>query len=219
MNKFMLELRFFRSSHYIQNSNSGAIMNKEDFAFGIVGIILGLVIGFYFANLTQPSATSSQQAATNSSPQTSVNSGSGNPQLPPNHPAVDPSKPMPAGPLPPGQTAGTPEAASPNAAELPSLEPLPASSKEERAEHKYKNIQLLKGIPAERLMNVMFAFKSSLNVDCDFCHIKDAFEKDDKPMKQIARKMIKRMNEINADGAGGRVTCYTCHRGQRKPAE
>jgi nitrate/TMAO reductase-like tetraheme cytochrome c subunit len=77
----------------------------------------------------------------------------------------------------------------------------------------------LKGIPAERLMNVMFAFKSSLNVDCDFCHIKDAFEKDDKPMKQIARKMIKRMNEINADGAGGRVTCYTCHRGQRKPAE
>ena len=194
-------------------------MKKEDLAFGIIGIVLGLIIGFYFANLTQPSVSSSQQAANNPAAQTSVNSGGNSTQLPANHPAIDQSKPMPAGPLTPEQTAGTLNATAGNVAELPSLEPLPASSKEKRAEQEYKNIQLLKGIPAERLMKVMFAFKASLNVDCDFCHIKDAFDKDDKPMKQVARKMIKRMNEINSDGAGGRVTCYTCHRGQRKPAE
>jgi hypothetical protein len=195
-------------------------MNKEDISFGFVGIVLGLIVGFFVANWTQPNTTASQQtASSNTSAPTSVNSGATGSQLPPNHPAVDPNKPVQAGPLSPGQTAATPNAATGEVAELPSLDPLPAGSKEKRAEQEYKNIQLLKGIPAERLMSVMFAFKSSLNVDCDFCHIKDAFEKDDKPMKQVARKMIKRMNEINGDGAGGRVTCYTCHRGQKTPAQ
>ncbi|MBI3653354.1 MAG: photosynthetic reaction center cytochrome c subunit [Acidobacteria bacterium] len=194
-------------------------MNKEDIGFAIVGIVLGLVIGFYFANLTQSSVNATQQAANSATPSTSVNSGAGTPPLPANHPAID-GKPMPAGPLPSdATTGGAPNPAAGDIAELPSLEPLPAGSKEKRAEQEYKNIQLLKGIPAERLMKVMFAFKSSLNVDCDFCHIKDAFEKDDKPMKLVARKMIKRMNEINSDGAGGRVTCYTCHRGQKTPAQ
>jgi hypothetical protein len=195
-------------------------MNKEDISFGFVGIVLGLIVGFFVANWTQPSTSATQQtSSSNTSAQTPVNSGATASQLPPNHPAVDPNNPVQAGPLSPGQTATTPNPATGEVAELPSLDPLPASSKEERAEQKYKNIQLLKGIPAERLMSVMFAFKSSLNVDCDFCHIKDAFEKDDKPMKQVARKMIKRMNEINSDGAGGRVTCYTCHRGQKTPAQ
>ncbi len=192
-------------------------MNKEDIGFGFLGIILGLIVGFFAANWTQPSLT--QQTASNTPASNSAGPLAPGSTLPPNHPVVDPDKPVPAAPLTPGQTAATPNAAAGDVAELPSLEPLPASSKEERAEQKYKNIQLLKGIPAERLMSVMFAFKSSLNVDCDFCHIKDAFEKDDKPMKQVARKMIRRMNEINGDGAGGRVTCYTCHRGQKTPVQ
>lgn len=192
-------------------------MNKEDISFGFIGIVLGLVVGFFVANWTQPSAT--QQTAGNMPAPTSPGPVAPGTQLPPNHPTVDPDKPVQAGPLPSGQSGATANAASGEVTELPSLEPLPASSKEKRAEQEYKNIQLLKGIPAERLMNIMFSFKSSLNVDCDFCHIKDAFEKDDKPMKLVARKMIKRMNEINRDGAGGRVTCYTCHRGQKIPAE
>lgn len=213
----MLELRFFWNDHYIQISSIGAIMNKEDISFGFVGIVLGLIVGFFVANWTQPNLP--QQTASNTPSPTSPGPVAPGAQLPPNHPTVDPDKPVQAGPLSPGQTAATPNAATGDIAELPSLDPLPASSKEKRSEQEYKNIQLLKGIPAERLMSVMFAFKSSLNVDCDFCHIKDAFEKDDKPMKQVARKMIKRMNEINGDGAGGRVTCYTCHRGQKTPAE
>ena len=194
-------------------------MSKEDLGFGIVGIILGLIVGFFVANWTQPNVTETQQTASTTPSPASPGPVAPGTQLPANHPTIDPDKPVQAGPLSPGQTAATPNAATADVAELPSLDPLPAGSKEERAEQKYKNIQLLKGIPAERLMSVMFAFKSSLNVDCDFCHIKDAFEKDDKPMKQVARKMIKRMNEINGDGAGGRVTCYTCHRGQKTPVQ
>ena len=114
-------------------------------------------------------------------------------------------------------------AAAGGIAELPSLDPMPASNKEERAEQKYKNIQVLKGIPAESLMKVMFAFKESLGVDCSYCHIPDQFDKDAKATKQTARQMIMMMRDANqrvskAVGDAGRVTCFTCHRGQQKPA-
>jgi hypothetical protein len=110
-----------------------------------------------------------------------------------------------------GQPAGS--------TELPSLEPLPAGSKEERAEQKYKNIQVLKGVPSERWMPIMFAFKNSLGVDCTFCHTKDQWDKDDKDNKQIARKMIKMVKDINGQLGGiGKVSCFTCHRGQQRPA-
>jgi hypothetical protein len=65
----------------------------------------------------------------------------------------------------------------------------------------------------------MFAFKASLGVDCTYCHIKDQFEKDDKPAKQTARKMIQLVRDTNAKlGSMTRVTCFTCHRGQTRPA-
>ena len=117
-----------------------------------------------------------------------------------------------------GHTAAAP-AAPGETTELPSLDPLPASSKEERAEQKYKNIQLLKGIPSERLTKIMFSFKASLGVDCTYCHIKDQFEKDDKPAKQVARKMIQLVRDTNTKlGSMTHVTCFTCHRGQTRPA-
>lgn len=55
-------------------------MNKENILFGIVGLLLGLIIGFYFANsvnkgaLTMATATAQQPAGGN---------------LPPGHPSVD----------------------------------------------------------------------------------------------------------------------------------
>lgn len=197
-------------------------MNKDDLSFGIIGIVLGLVIGFLLSNWTwvPPEKAAQQAAVGNTSPQASVNSGGSNTQLPANHPPVDPSKPVQAGPLPPGQMAATPNPAPGETAELPSLDPLPASSKEERAEQKYKNIQLLKGIPAERLTSIMFSFKAALGVECTYCHVPDQFEKDDKPMKQTARKMIAMMRDINTKvGGTARVTCNTCHRGQTRPAQ
>src|SRR5436190_12276248 len=133
-------------------------MSKEYISYGIVGIIAGLILGFIVGNWASPTGTATQQVSTSSEPKAaSVNSSNTGQALPPNHPPIDSGQTIPAPPLP-DSTAGASGSTS-SAAELPSLDPLPASSKEERAEQKYKNIQLLKGIPSDRLMKVMFAFK------------------------------------------------------------
>jgi hypothetical protein len=131
--------------------------------------------------------------------------------------------PLPAGtenaPVSPNPSSPTsPASGDEEVSELPSLDPLPASSREKRAEQEFKNIQMLRGLPAERVTKVMFAFKNSLGVDCTYCHVKDHFEKDDKAAKQVARKMIALTRDANAKlGGAGRVTCFTCHRGQARP--
>jgi photosynthetic reaction center cytochrome c subunit len=93
----------------------------------------------------------------------------------------------------------------------------PAAPK--KAEEQFKNIQTLKGIPADQLIPTMQFITASLGVECDFCHVQGAFEKDDKKPKQTARKMIEMMYAINADNFDRRreVTCYSCHRGSEKP--
>jgi hypothetical protein len=60
---------------------------------------------------------------------------------------------------------------------------------------------------------------ASLNVDCDFCHVDRAPEKDDKEHKQIARKMIAMTLAIDREHFGGRheVSCFSCHRGAEHP--
>jgi hypothetical protein len=204
-------------------------MKKEYIGFGVVGILAGLVIGFFVGNAIYPGASASPQTSVAGPGGVSVNSPGPNQQLPPNHPTIEPGKTVPAGPLPPGTSdapVGDNASASSDAASnasgapsLPSLDPLPAASKEERTEQKYKNIQMLKGLPADRLMKIMFAFKDSLGVDCTYCHIKDQFEKDDKPEKQMARKMITIVRDSNAKLGAARVSCYTCHRGQPRPPQ
>lgn len=87
------------------------------------------------------------------------------------------------------------------------------------AERQYKNIQVLKGIPASQLIPAMQFITASLGVDCEFCHVENAFEKDDKKPKQIARKMMEMMITINQENFEGNreVTCYSCHRGSIEP--
>jgi hypothetical protein len=198
-------------------------MKKEYVSYGLIGIVAGLVLGFIVGNLATPGGGSAPLAtAGTESKSASVNSSNSGEELPPGHPPIEPGQTMPAPPLPGGASGAAPAAATGSeeeSAELPSLDPLPASSKEERAEQKYKNIQLLRGIPSERLTKIMFSFKASLGVDCTYCHIKDQFEKDDKPAKQTARKMIQLVRDTNAKlGSMTRVTCFTCHRGQTRPA-
>ena len=200
-------------------------MNKEYISYGIIGVVAGLVLGFVVGNsVSSGGGGASSLTATGEPKAASVNSSNTGQALPPGHPAIDTGQTIPAPPLP-GGTPGASDAGTASSvptepvSELPSLDPLPAGSKEERAEQKYKNIQLLKGIPSERLTKIMFAFKSSLGVDCTHCHIKDQFEKDDKPTKQTARKMIQLVRDTNAKlGGAARVTCFTCHRGQTRPA-
>src|SRR5579884_2103364 len=58
------------------------------------------------------------------------------------------------------------------------------------AEEQFKNIQALKGTPADQLFPAMQFITASLGVDCEFCHVQGKFESDDKRTKLTARKMI-----------------------------
>ena len=84
---------------------------------------------------------------------------------------------------------------------------------------RFKNLQILKDVPADQLIPAMQFISASLGVQCEFCHVRDAFDKDDKQSKQTARRMIKMIFGLNADQFQGQraVTCYTCHRGFAKP--
>jgi photosynthetic reaction center cytochrome c subunit len=70
-------------------------------------------------------------------------------------------------------------------------------------EQAFKNIQVLKGLPAEQLIPSMQFISASLGVECDYCHVQNAFDKDDKKSKPIARKMIQMMFAINKDNFEG----------------
>ncbi|MGA2643815.1 MAG: c-type cytochrome [Candidatus Sulfotelmatobacter sp.] len=87
------------------------------------------------------------------------------------------------------------------------------------AVEQFKNIQVLKDIPADQLIPAMQFITASLGVECEFCHVQGAFEKDDKKPKQTARKMMEMMFTINKDNFEGHreVTCYACHRGNTDP--
>ena len=95
----------------------------------------------------------------------------------------------------------------------------PATPKTKLSEDTFKNIQILKGIPAEQLVPAMQFISYSLGVQCSFCHVEGALEKDDKKPKQTARKMMQMMAAINQSNFNGkmRVTCYSCHRGSTRP--
>jgi photosynthetic reaction center cytochrome c subunit len=91
------------------------------------------------------------------------------------------------------------------------------------AEEQFKNIQVLKGVPADQILPAMRFITSSLGVECEYCHIREAhglaFDKDDKKPKVTARKMMQMVFALNKDNFEGRreITCYSCHRGAAKP--
>jgi photosynthetic reaction center cytochrome c subunit len=87
------------------------------------------------------------------------------------------------------------------------------------AEEEFKNIQALKGIPAEQVIPSMQFIAASLGVECEYCHVAHSNEKDDKKPKVTARKMINMMMAINKENFEGHreVTCYSCHRGSTDP--
>jgi len=93
------------------------------------------------------------------------------------------------------------------------------SSPSKTTDQVFKNIQVLKGIPSDQLIPAMQFISSSLGVQCDFCHMAGAFEKDDKKPKQTARKMMQMMIIINQENFDSHreVTCNTCHRGSPRP--
>jgi hypothetical protein len=87
----------------------------------------------------------------------------------------------------------------------------------------FKNIKVLKDLPANQLIPVMHKFNDALGVKCDACHVigpnHTGFEKDDKEMKLRAREMLLMVQDINKNQKTlhGSATCYMCHHGSPEP--
>lgn len=101
-------------------------------------------------------------------------------------------------------------------------------------EEKFKNLKVLpKNISDQRIDKVMEEFSKALGVKCNFCHVQiDStnwdMASDQKPEKNLARKMIKMSNKINKEffkaktkygeeNAVLEIHCVTCHRGEPHP--
>ena len=91
----------------------------------------------------------------------------------------------------------------------------------------FRNVQLMKDVPADRFLRIMdTGYRQSLGVSCDYCHVEDRWETDEKRPKRAAREMIvmtrsindqlHKLTEINTEEAT--VNCTTCHRGYVKRA-
>ncbi len=96
------------------------------------------------------------------------------------------------------------------------------------AESVFKNIKVMKGVPAGRLLQIMnHGFGRNLGVSCSHCHVENHWADEDKAPKQITREMIALADTINdvllpriknLQSQKPHVACATCHRGQVKPA-
>jgi hypothetical protein len=84
----------------------------------------------------------------------------------------------------------------------------------------YKNLEILKGVPDERIPTIMQAFNGFLGVECTHCHVDGKWESSEKPAFARTRQMFHMRAALNSgplhDYAG--IGCWTCHRGQPKPA-
>jgi hypothetical protein len=88
------------------------------------------------------------------------------------------------------------------------------------AEQFYKNIKVLKGIPADQVHPAMEYIITALGVGCGYCHVIGKFDLDDKREKHVARSMIQMTLALDSTVFDGKreLTCYTCHRGVAKAA-
>jgi nitrate/TMAO reductase-like tetraheme cytochrome c subunit len=80
---------------------------------------------------------------------------------------------------------------------------------------KSAGLQVLKGLPPERVTQVMTAFTKALGVECTYCHTDDFDE--DTPRKQIARFMMKEFSGGLVKQDGSAVNCNDCHQGHARP--
>lgn len=100
----------------------------------------------------------------------------------------------------------------------------------------YKNLKVLpQNITHEQMDSVMHHFTASLNVKCNFCHVRGEqanqmnWASDENKHKLVARQMMTMTNDINKKyfnltssaitlSTPLMVTCFTCHHGNTEPA-
>jgi len=111
----------------------------------------------------------------------------------------------------------TPEPGSPIDASLwpPQLELTPAQAAQPAAKV-YRNLKFFNSTAAD-IKSSMLLISMSLGVGCAHCHDTDAFEKDDKPAKDVARGMLSMVRDTRREFADIRISCVTCHHGNQKP--
>jgi photosynthetic reaction center cytochrome c subunit len=112
--------------------------------------------------------------------------------------------------------AQNPQTAPPTAGATQDGAPVGAKT----ASQQFKNIQILKDVPADQIIPAMQFISASLGVECEYCHVEHAFDKDDKKPKVTTRKMMEMMFNINKETFEDQreVTCFTCHQGGAHPA-
>ena len=68
-----------------------------------------------------------------------------------------------------------------------------------------KNLQVFKDLPATQLDPTMAFISGALGVRCSYCHVANQFDKDDKPTKLAARRMIQMVFDINKEALTARA--------------
>jgi hypothetical protein len=86
------------------------------------------------------------------------------------------------------------------------------------AEQVYKDIQVFKGVPADKIMPTMEFMNIALGVQCEHCHLPGTYEAPNSN-KTVARAMVKMQYDLiqGPFEAVPSVSCYTCHRGAVTP--
>lgn len=90
------------------------------------------------------------------------------------------------------------------------------------------NVRVLTGLYAQQFQEEMNLIVQGLGVTCNTCHVRNNFASEEKPEKLKARQMLEMTKGLNekhfpgyipkeGESVLGKVTCYTCHKGETTP--
>jgi hypothetical protein len=90
------------------------------------------------------------------------------------------------------------------------------------------NVTVLTGLYAQQFQEEMNLIVQGLGVTCNTCHVRNNFASEEKPEKLKARQMLEMTRALNekyfpdykpkeGESVLGKVTCYTCHKGESVP--
>lgn len=137
------------------------------------------------------------------------------------------SSPQPAPPQQPAPPPAADRQATNDRIEAAILEKI-KGHENEPAEKVFKNIRILKGVPAANLVDIMnYGYSHALGVTCTHCHVETDFSSDDKRPKRAAREMavmhraindqLRKMENLEQPADQRNINCGVCHRGAVDP--
>ena len=104
-----------------------------------------------------------------------------------------------------------------------------AGREDEPAGKVFKNVKLLKDMPAGDFIEAMNKdYGKAIGRSCSFCHMPDKYDSDERKEKATTRIMIAMEDSINnapgflpqlknRRGTWPHIECITCHRGMNEP--